>query len=270
MEITKMQLNKMLDKHSLWLKNHNDGERFDANKIDLSFANLSSADLRDARLEYANFNFAKLNGADLSGARLYKADFSDASLRGTKMIHCQMTRTNFSDANLRNANLTLSCMDNAVFSHADMRKAKLRKTNVCGANFAGANMFGTDIRDIEYDAYTAFLRLQCPFEGEFIGWKSADDCILKLLIPEDAKRSSSASRDCRCSKAKLLGIFNCRIEPLNLTSVRSDGDIDFIYEVGKTIEVPDFNMDRWSEEAAGIHFYMLQEEAVDHLKSCMR
>lgn len=47
-------------------------------------------------------------------------------------------------------------------------------------------------------------------------------------------------------------------------TVRSDYDQNFGYTVGATVEVPDFDDNRWSECAPGIHFFIDRRAAVEY------
>ena len=47
-------------------------------------------------------------------------------------------------------------------------------------------------------------------------------------------------------------------------AVRSDRDKNFVYTVGATVEVPDFDDDRWNEYAPGIHFFIDRRAAVEY------
>ena len=89
---TKQELDKILDKHKLWLSSNGEkGERADLrsadlrsadlSSADLRFANLRSADLRSADLRFANLRSADLRSADLSSADLRSADLRSADLR---------------------------------------------------------------------------------------------------------------------------------------------------------------------------------------------
>ena len=178
---------------------------------------------------------ADLRGADLRDADLYYANLRGADLRGADLC----------DADLCNANL---------------RGADLCDADLCGANLRGAK--NTD--KTAWDAYTAFYPLQCPETGSFIGYKKAADKIVMLEICADAKRSSATSRKCRCSKAKVLAITNLDGSESGLSEIESDYDEDFIYCVGETVEVPDFDENRWNECTAGIHFFITREEAVKY------
>lgn len=190
--------------------------------------------------ECASLYGADLRGADLRGADLYGADLYGADLRG---------------ANLRDANLR-----SAILYGADLYGADLRDANLSGANLRDAK----NIDKIAWNARTAFYPLQCPETGSFIGYKKASGYIVELEICANAKRSSATSRKCRCSKAKVLSITNLDGSESILNEIGSDYDKNFIYRVGETVEVPDFNEDRWSECTAGIHFFITREEAVKY------
>ena len=140
-------------------------------------------------------------------------------------------------------------------------RANLRGADLRGANLRGADLWGADLRRAYHDSSTAFLPIQCPEEGSFIAYKKVKGLVVKLLIPDDAKRSSATSRKCRCDKAKVIEIMKPDKTPSNLTSVPSNYDPDFVYEVGKIVMVSDFEEDRFVECAAGIHFFITFDEA---------
>ena len=171
---------------------------------------------------------ANLYGADLRGANLYGADLRGANLYG-----------------------------------ANLREADLCEANLCEANLYGADLRGANLREADHNEGTAFLLSQCP-DGAFIGYKKASSHIVKLLVPEDAKRSSATTLKCRCSKAKVLEIQNLDGSKSDLKAVPSDRDENFIYVVGKEKEVEDFDEDRWNECSTGIHFFISREMAVKY------
>ena len=179
-------------------------------------------------------------------------------------------RANLCNADLRNADLCNADLRNADLCGANLCGANLRNANLCGADLCGANLCGANLRGAKntdktaWDAYTAFYPLQCPETGSFIGYKKAADKIVMLEICADAKRSSATSRKCRCSKAKVLAITNLDGSESGLSEIESDYDEDFIYCVGETVEVPDFDENRWNECTAGIHFFITREEAVKY------
>lgn len=62
----------------------------------------------------------------------------------------------------------------------------------------------------------------------------------------------------------MLGIENLDGTPYPDIQVSSQYDSSFIYRVGETVEVPDFDENRWNECSTGIHFFITRQEAVDY------
>ena len=220
-----MDLKKILDEHLLWLN----GEG--GSCANLFGANLRGANLSDADLRCANLFGANLRGANLSNADLRCANLSDADLR------C----ANLRDADLRGANL----------SDADLRNADLCRADLCEAS----------IDQMMWNIYTVFYPLQCPESGSYIGYKKASGLVVELEIPADARRSSATSRKCRASKAKVLSITDINGNPAG-GQVKSNYDPNFVYAIGETVEVTDFDDNRWNECSTGIHHFITRAEAV--------
>ena len=225
----------------------------DLRGADLRGADLRDADLRDAYLcgAYlcgADLCDANLCGANLCGADLYGADLRGADLRDADLCGADLYGADLCDANLRGANLR----------GANLRDADLRDANLRDADLRGANLRGANLRDAK-GCY-----LSCPTEGSFIGWKKASGHIVKLRIPEDARRSSATGHKCRCDKAYVMEIQNMDGTKATEDTVRSDHDKNFVYTVGATVEVPDFDDNMWSECAPGIHFFIDRRAAVEY------
>ena len=188
--------------------------------------------------------------ADLRGANLWDADLRDAALR---------------DADLCGADLCGADLCGADLRGADLRGADLRDADLCGADLRGAdlcvaNLCGADLRGVRHDERTAFYAMQCPEKGAYIGYKKAGGKIVELEIQEDAKRSSATTRKCRASKAKVLSITSIDGEE-HFEEAKSNYDNSFVYEVGETVEVKDFDENRWNECSAGIHHFITRGEA---------
>ena len=146
---------------------------------------------------------------------------------------------------------------------ADLRYADLRGANLSNADLSGADLRYADLKGVKFNEYTSFLNLQCPEEGSFIGFKKCtDNSIVKLKILKDAKRSSATTRKCRASKAKVLEILDENGNEISQTF--SCHDDNFIYKVGETVSVDDFDEDRWNECATGIHFFITKQEAINY------
>ena len=207
--------------------------------------------LVEANLRGANLRGANLRGADLRGAYLRDADLRGADLRG---------------ADLRGAYLRGADLRGAYLRGADLKDADLRGADLRGADLRGANLRGAYLRGAYYSEHTSFLSYQCPTEGSFIGWKKCGRYIVKLKICEDAERSSSTSLKCRCSKAEVLEIQNMDGSTADITEICSNYNKDFIYKVGETVEVKDFDKCRWNECSNGIHFFIDRNVAVAYRK----
>ena len=163
-------------------------------------------------------------------------------------------RADLSEADLSGADLRGADLRGADLSRADLREADLR----------GADLSGANLNNVIYNENTAFFAMTCPEEGEFIGYKKcAKKKIVKLLIMEEAKRSSATSRKCRASKVKVLEITNIE-NTKKYEMAKSQYDSDFIYKIRETIEVKDFDEDRWKECSTGIHFFITRGEAVQY------
>lgn len=107
----------------------------------------------------------------------------------------------------------------------------------------------------------------CPSEGSFIAWKKImrsdmSGCyIAKLLIPEDAKRSSATTLKCRADKVEVLDI-----QTIGGMSVDMEGlsiyDSRTTYKKGEVVYADGWDDNRWSECSHGIHFFIDRENAV--------
>ena len=202
--------------------------------------------LNDPEGERANLSGADLRGADLTGADLREAFFDKANLSG---------------ADLRGADLGGADLGGADLRGAHIYKADLRGTDLRGADLRGADLGGADLGGAKLD-----WPLACQEKGSFIGYKKCrNDLIVELEIPEDAYRCSATSKKCRCSKAKVLSITNLDGSESNSGVAVSKYDSSFVYRIGETVEVTDFDQNRWNECSTGIHFFMNREDAVKYV-----
>ncbi len=254
--MTDDELKMIIERHEKWLNGKDGGERANLCRANLCGANLSGAILNSAILYCAN-----LNGANLCGADLCDADLCGATMCG---------------ADLFGASLCYADLCNAILCGADLQEANLCNANLHALNLCDANLCGAE--------NVPFIPMACPDSGSFTGWKKAHDMIVKLQIPEDAKRSSATGRKCRCDKAVVLAIESLSGSPVlhyddilgytntgvlydvygNAIAVQSDHDENFIYRIGETVSVNDFNTDRFRECAPGIHFFINRQEVVEY------
>ena len=227
---------------------------------DLHEFDLSNADLRGVCLRNANLRNAYLRGSDLIGVCLRNANLSNANLCYSDLRGADLNFANLRGANLRGANLRGADMYDADLSNANLRHSDSRGTNLRKANLRDAD--GADL----ITARASIL----PDEGDIIGWEKAwidgnTPAIVKLIIPADAQRSNGRGRKCRASKAKVLDLQDLDGHSLPPdTTAYNVHDPGFTYRKGGTVYAEDFDPDRLTEYAPGIHFFITRIEAISY------
>jgi hypothetical protein len=181
--------------------------------------------------------------ADLKGAYLTGANLREADLTGANLEEAYLTGANLRGAYLRGADLT-----GANLRGADLRGADLTGAYLTGAKLRGAYLTGADLEWLI--SYTSI----CP-EGDIIGWKKCvGGVIVKLLIPNDAKRSNATGRKCRAEYAEVLDVIGADVGI-------SKHDETTEYRKGETVKCDKWGEDRWAECSGGIHFFITRREA---------
>ena len=224
--------------------------------VKLNRANLANANLANAYLRGANLANANLIGANLANADLIGANLRDAELAGANLSDADLYRANLDDADLAGANLS---------------DAYLYRANLTRANLSDANLYNTNLENVILDmAYLVgaknipYIPLSCPSEGAFIGWKKVEGkYLIKIQIPEDARRSSATTRKCRCDKALVLDITSLDGEK-HYDEVTNTNYKETIYKVGEMVYPDSFDENRWNECSNGIHFFINKEDAIDY------
>ena len=99
-------------------------------------------------------------------------------------------------------------------NRADLSGSDLRRCDLSGSDLSGSDLRRCDLRgDVGL-----FIPMACPSVGAFTAWKKCrDDLIVKLLIPEDARRLS-AERPARWTTAR--GALTIRGQTLSCVSQR--------------------------------------------------
>lgn len=241
--VTKSELMTIIEKHQHWLKK--DCEGWEEMRADLHGINLAGVHLPGVNLSGANLYMADLSNAILHGANLAGADLRWANLRGTDLHDADMTGVNLHRANLSGNDLT----------GTNLSEAFLFCTNLLDANLSGAEN-------------VPFIPMTCPDVGSFVAWKYVDGYIVKLLIPDDARRSSGTSmpRACRSDKALVLAIENKDGSPADITTLvsMSNPKAPTRYTVGEMTFADGWDENRFKECTHGIHFFINRQEAVDY------
>ena len=257
------ELNEILEKHEMWLKNEKGGERADLINVDLRSIDLSNVNLSGADLRNANLGGADLSNVNLSNADLWNVNLSYAELRGSDLWNINLSESDLNNANLSDTNLRGANLSYSNLSYTDLRGADLRYADLNNSNLWDANLSYANLNNIETNMNTIGYNLACPEKGSFIGYKKANGCIVELLILEDSKRSSATTMKCRCDKAKVLDIEDIKTG-LKVQVVRSNYDFNFVYKVGEIVSVENFDNNRWDECSTGIHFFVNKENALNY------
>ena len=216
---------------------------------------------KNVRLTLADLEGADLEGADLEGANLRntslkKANLSWANLAGACLAVADLTDANLSWADLENANISWADLADANLKGAILNGANLNGADIDRANITAAHLNGA--QNIPY------IPLSCPSEGAFIGWKKVNnEYLVKLQIPEDARRCSATSRKCRCDKAMVLEITSLDGEE-HYNEVVNYNYKKTIYKVGEFVYPDSFDENRWNECSHGIHFFINKEDAINY------
>ena len=189
------------------------------------------------------------------GKTVEQALKSSANLRSANLSNANLSNANLSNANLRSADLSNANLRSADLSNANLRSADLSNANLRSANLSNA--------DLDEGTKMGFVPLACPSDGAFVGWKKIGGMLVKLLIPEDARRSSATSNKCRCDKAQVLAITNIDgNNPIEKITNYDYAPCDYI--VGETVIPDSFDEDRWNECSHGIHFFINKQEAINY------
>lgn len=133
-----------------------------------------------------------------------------------------------------------------------------------GADLSGADLSGAYLSGAKDIPFVPFA---CPSDGAFVGWKKVVEdsrYLVKLLIPEDAKRCSSTGRKCRCSKAQVLAIYDLDNDMAEVDSCTNRQYAETTYKVGCEVLPDKFDDNRWNECSNGIYFFINKQEAIEY------
>ena len=178
-------------------------------------------------------------GLAVKAAVKARANLAGANLAGANLARANLARVNFARANLAGVN----------FAGVNLAGANLAGANLARANLAGAYLAGAKNADF------AIAQTRILPEGDLIGWKKCmQDVIVKLRIPEAAKRSHAFGRKCRAEYADVVEVIGADVGI-------SKHDSSTEYRVGQRV-IPDRFDENWAEDcSSGIHFFITRLEA---------
>ena len=170
-----------------------------------------------------------------------------ANLAGAYLARANLAGANLADANLAGANL----------ARANLAGANLAGANLADANLADANLAGANLADAK-NAEFAIAQTRILPEGDLIGWKKCSQgIIVKLRIPEAARRSHAFGRKCRAEYADVIEVIGA-----DVAISQHDGRTE--YRAGQRV-TPDRFDENWQDEcSSGIHFFITRLEAENY------
>ena len=167
------------------------------------------------------------------------------------------SRADLSRADLSGADLSGAYLSGANLSRANLSGAYLSGAYLSGADLSGADLSGADLSRAK-DAEFAIASTRILPDGDLIGWKKCkNNIIVKLRIPEAAKRSHAFGRKCRAEYADVIEVIGGEVG-----YAQHDGKTK--YKTGQRV-TPDKWCENWQDECSnGIHFYITRLEAEAH------
>lgn len=254
-------------------------------------------------LEKAIEEHTALNGLLLIGADLSEMKFTHWFISDATFVNCNMSSTMWDDVQMYSVVFQKVSFKMAVIKNSEIVDSAFFWNNLIHTTFEkdvlSNNIFSfcigfrnTKFKEVkrfetcffDNDLIKAhetlntdsYYPINCPSHGSFIGWKivmykdssetgKKSYALVKLEIPEDAKRSSAStsSRKCRCSKAKVLEIVDVDTqEPLTRVTGKNFTPTEYI--VGEMVYPDSFDDNRWNECSHGIHFFINKEDALNY------
>ena len=209
-------------------------------RIDLRGSDLRGSDLRGSNLSCSN-----LRGSDLRGSNLSCSDLSGSNLSCSNLSGSNLSCSDLRGSNLRGSNLSCSDLSGSNLSCSDLRGSDLR----------GSNLSCSNLRGVKNEQHALAQTVITP-EGAFIGWKQCNDnVIVKLRIPDDARRSNATGRKCRAEFVDVVDVFGSDVGITNGHGPRTE------YRVRERVHCNKWDENRWNECSGGIHFFLTREEA---------
>lgn len=239
----------------------------DMTRTDFSRATLDGAQMTQIKALGASFEGASMKGVILRSATLWDTSFKGADMGMALMTGLELCDCILESANLTFADLTLTDLDNAVFKNANLKYARIEDADRSywadfrGADVTGVEFSGCEICEESFEGAIGFHpHMRCPEEGSFIAWKKyREDRIVKLLIPENARRTGASTHSCRASEAVVMEIRNQENESCEeAVSLR---DEEIVYRKGAKVYPKEAFDDHLLIDGSGIHFFLTRTEA---------
>ena len=248
------------------------------------FGNLTYMTFLDCTFRGCLFDSMNIIGCSLYQSEMSACEFRSLAMHSVSVVSARLSNCDGFDLSLNRGSFMNVSADGI---HATFSKGPVA-TGITRCIFLGcsidapkaAELFFMDCCATRCDFHNTRIPMACPSEGSFVAWKKTirqggerpvcsdspeAECLTKLLIPEDARRSSSLGRKCRASHAVVLGSWTIGkngelgepvYETVSMMSMRP-----VKYVTGETVYADGFDPDRFNECSEGIHFFMDRDTA---------
>lgn len=226
--------------------------------LDFRNSNLRGAVFYETTFNNCDFFGTKLSGASFNDSQLFFCDFYLSDMEGVKFTNSILKRSIINRSRIDKSSFDRTIIEDVTFHNSNLREADFENTYFDDSeniDFKNADLVGAKFRN-NFEHSLAYKKLNIlPEEGSFIGWKKCrNNVVLKLLIPENARRVNTTKRNCRASFVEVLDIIG---DDKGISLY----DEKVIYERGKIIYDDWFDSDWRNEETHGIHFFLTRKEA---------
>lgn len=230
------------------------------NQADFSQKKINAMTFKDIPLNYIDFSETIFRYCTFINVNINAVNFSKAAFYSCEFVGTEFHHGNFKDTKFSN-NKFFDCYQNIILTDSILQFNDYYLCNLSNTVFPEnvSNRFF----NCSFLEQPPYIPLSCPSDGSFIGWKVVDNCLIKLLIPEDARRSSANNTKCRCDKAKVLSIINLETGKSCEEVLNSHYNLT-IYKVGNIVLPDRFNEDKNKECAEGIHFFINKQDAINY------
>lgn len=253
---------------------------YDFKNQDFSNVTFEDPQLESCWIQNTKFKCAKFRDGTYTGARFEDCDLTWAKFINSVVKDAAFGHTDFSNATLGDVIFKDCVFRDVIFANVDLSDCTFINCYFIECKFVntiGAKV-GTFVDDSQFlyiqRTDMPYIPMACPDEGAFFGYKKVRVInrygqypgIAKLYIPEEAARSSSTGRKCRCQFARVMSIEGATSSTKTETFEEAVSYFDetFHYHVGSMVYPDSWDEDRWNECSNGIHFFMNRQEAIDY------
>lgn len=201
------------------------------------------------------------------GENLYSINFSGLTLENVEFDRCNLDLCKFNNAELLSTDFN-TCIINRIY----FGTCKIKKVDFIRCLLDEVYFTNSSFDNVDFD-FSTLLDVKLPerenirrgviLKEDLIGYKKGRNAeIITLLIPKGSVVFSINNNKCRTNRAKVLEIKNSFGR--NVETAISDFDHTFVYKVGQSYEIDNFDTRYNIECGTGIHFFKTLEEAIQY------